>query len=123
MTEENKTIDPFTGEAFFATRINQRFSVPENRIKFHNKAASNLRKDRAFLDKPAKKNHLIIIEIYVDGKDNIFNSYWLEGKGFRFDATNHQVEYEGMLRNCVYEFILIEIEGTDDIKIIKNDRF
>ena len=46
----------------------------------------------------------------------------MEGKGFRFDATNHQEEYEGIPRNCVYEFLIIEIKGTDKIKIIKNDR-
>ena len=117
-----KIIDPLTKQEFFPKKISQKYACPANRIKHNNLKASKLRQERAFLDKPVNKNHLVLREIYIDGEDNIFNSLWMEGKGFRFDATNHQEEYEGILRNCVYEFILIEIKDTEYIKIIKNDR-
>jgi hypothetical protein len=117
-----KRIDPLTKEEFEPIKVSQKYACPANRIKHNNLKASKLKQERAFLDKYVHKNHLIIREIYIEDGENIFNSYWMEGKGFRFDATNHQEEYEGIPRNCVYEFLIIEIKGTDKIKIIKNDR-
>ena len=120
--ENNYKIDPLTSEQFIPKKSSQRFARPENRIKHHNQKASILKQERDFLDRYFRKNHMIIKAIYVVGGENIFNSFWMEGKGFRFDATNHRIEYLGKYVNCVYEFILIEIEGTDNIQIIKNDR-
>lgn len=117
MKEDIRRTDPYTGEKFFAKRINQTFATPANRIKFHNKSASELRKERAFLDKHVHKNHLIFKEIYVEGNDNIFDNMWLSGKGLRNDATNHQVLYQGVIRNCIYEYVLIPIGNKT--KIIK----
>ena len=117
MKEDIRRTDPYTGENFFAKRINQTFATPANRIKFHNKSASELRKERAFLDKHVHKNHLICKQIYVEGSDNVFDNMWLLGKGLRSDATNHQVPYQGIIRNCIYEYMLIPIENKT--KIIK----
>ncbi len=117
MKEDIRRTDPLTGEKFFAFRVNQTFATPANRIKFHNKSASELRKERAFLDKHVHKNHLIFKEIYVEGNDNIFDNMWLSGKGLRNDATNHQVLYQGVIRNCIYEYVLIPIGNKT--KIIK----
>jgi len=121
--EDIYKIDPLTGEQFIPIKSTQRFACPENRIKYGNKKASVLRQERAFLDKHIHKNHIILRKIYEDGKDNIFNCFWLEGYGFRFEAINRTIIYKGLLRNCVYEFILLEIPETDKIKILKNDRF
>jgi hypothetical protein len=121
--ETIKKTDPFSGEEFIPKKISQKYACAANRIKHNNKKASNIRQERAFLDKHTHKNDLILREIYKDGDINVFNSFWMEGKGFRFDATNHQIEFDGMLRNCVYEFILLEVEETNNIKIIKNGRF
>jgi hypothetical protein len=114
--------DPLTGEIFYPKKISQRYAYPKNRIKHNNLKASQLRQERAFLDKHFHKNHIILREIHKEGRENIFNSNWLEGKGFRTDCITHLFEYRGIQKKCVYEFILIEIEGTDNIKIIKNDR-
>lgn len=111
--------DPLTGQEFIPKKISQRYACPGNRIKHNNLKASKLRQERAFLDKHFHKNDRILREIYVPGGTNVFNCFWMEGKGFRFDAINHQVMYQGTLRNCVYEFILIKIENTDNFKIIK----
>ena len=117
MKEEIRRIDPLTRDEFIAVRVNQRFAIPANRIKFHNESASELRKERAFLDKHVHKNHLICKQIYVEGSDNVFDNMWLLGKGLRSDATNHQVPYQGIIRNCIYEYMLIPLENKT--KIIK----
>jgi hypothetical protein len=117
MKEDIRRTDPLTREEFTAGRVNQRFVIPANRIKFHNESASDLRKDRAFLDKHVHRNHLICRQIYVEGSDNVFDNMWLLGKGLRNDATNHQVAYQGIIRNCIYEYVLIPIENKT--KIIK----
>ena len=111
--------DPLTGQVFIPKKISQKYASPENRIKHNNKKASLLRQERAFLDKHIHKNHLIIKEIYKEGSDNLFDEMWLKGKGFRFDATNRQVQYKGKYEHCVYNFMLIIIERM--IKIIKYD--
>lgn len=111
--------DALTGEIFYPKKISQRYVCPQNRIKHNNLKASKLRQERAFLDKHFHKNHRLFREIYVLGGNNVFNIFWLQGKGFRTDCITHQCMYQGIQRNCVYEFILIEIEGTDNIKIIK----
>lgn len=119
MKEVLKRKDPYSGEEFIAKRVNQRFARPENRIKFNNDAATALRRERSFLDKHVHKNQLILREIFVEGNDNVFDNMWLLGKGLRSDATNHQVKYQGVVRNCVYEFIMVPIENTNKTKIVK----
>jgi hypothetical protein len=117
--ETIKKTDPFSGEEFLPKKISQIYACPANRIKHNNSKASIIRQERAFLDKHIHKNHRILREIYKEGGGNIFNCFWMEGKGFRFDATNHQEKFEGKLRSCVYEFMLIEIELKDNIQIKK----
>ena len=114
-----KRIDPLTGEEFIPKKISQKFATAENRILFNNKKASKIRQERAFLDKHINKNHLILREIYNPKGENIFNSHWLRGRGFRFDATNHTLIYEKKRRFAVYDFILIDLEKDDLIEIIK----
>lgn len=111
--------DPLTGQVFIPKKISQKYASPENRIKHNNKKASMLRQERAFLDKHIHKNHLIIKEIYKEGSDNLFDEMWLKGKGFRFDATNRQVLHKGKYEHCIYNFMLLVIEKTNKIKIIK----
>jgi hypothetical protein len=117
MREANLRKDPLTKEEFITKRVNQKFAKPENRIKFYNSQANELRKERAFLDKHVHKNHMICKEIYVEGNDNIFDNMWLLGKGLRKNATNHQEPHQGIIRNCIYEYMLIPIENKT--KIIK----
>lgn len=117
--EEIIKTDPLTGEKFVAKKSSQRFASPANRIKFNNRQASILNQERAFLDRHIHKNDLILKEIYVERSDNVFDIMWLKGKGLRFDATNRQINYKGKQEHCVYNFMLIEIEGTNKIKIIK----
>lgn len=121
--ENNYKIDPLTSEQFIPKKSSQRFACPSNRINFNNRKASVLRQERAFLDRHIHKNDLIIREVYSEGGDNVFDKMWLKGKGLRFDATNRQILYKGKYVHCVYNFMLIEIEGTNNIKIMKYDGF
>ncbi|WP_309640752.1 hypothetical protein [Flavobacterium sp.] len=118
-----KAIDPLTGEEFEPKKKSQRFACPANRIKYNNQKAIKLRESRSFLDKHVHKNHLILKEICGNRKENIFNMYFLEGKGFRFDATNHDMMFQNRFERCVYEFIVIPVENSDNFKIINHDRY
>ena len=60
MKEDIRPTDPLTGEKFFAFRVNQRFAIPANRIKFHNSQANELRKETSVIDKVIKKSHIFI---------------------------------------------------------------
>ena len=114
-----KRIDPLTKEEFEPIKVSQKYACPANRIKHNNLKASKLKQERAFLDKHVHKNHLILREIYIADGENIFDKMWLKGKGLRLDATNRVQLYKGKHEYCVYEFILIVIKGTNNIKIIK----
>ena len=117
-----KRIDPLTGEEFIPKKSSQKFASPINRITFNNQKANKLRQERSFIDKLVHKNHMILREIYIPGQDNIFNSHWLEGRGFVFEAYNHIVEYRGQFLVAVYEFIVIDTKIDNKIKIVKNGR-
>lgn len=52
--------DPLTGEEFQPKRSNQKFSNMENRIKYHNDKANQLRKKNALIDKPLRLNQKIL---------------------------------------------------------------
>lgn len=117
-----KKIDPLTSEEFIAKKKSQRFATPENRIKYNNQLATDLRESRAIIDKKINLNHRILLK-ELDGKDEvILHEMYLEGRGFSFLVFNHIVEHQGVNRNCIYEFIII-ILGNNHIKIIRNERF
>lgn len=118
-----KRIDPLTGEEFIAKKISQKFASSNNRIMFNNQKAIKLRQERSFIDKHLNKNHRILREIYVPGNENIFNSFWLEGKGYRFDVANHFAIYKGVYVPAIFEFTLIDTKTDNLIKIMKNGGF
>jgi hypothetical protein len=47
----------------------------------------------------------------------------LEGKGFYFNVYNHLVKYENRYVNAIYEFIIFKENTSNNIKIIRYDRF
>ena len=111
--------DPLTGEEFFAKRANQRFATAENKIRFHNRKNAEINKERAFIDRPCKQSHLILKELHNLKSDNIYNRYFLEGKGLRFDAFNRIVETKyGKLR-AYYDYAIRMIPNSDNVQIIK----
>lgn len=120
--ETEKRKDPLTGEVFIPKKKTQRFASSENRIKFNNQLATDLRERRAVIDKKINLNHRILLQELDDKDEVILHEMYLEGRGFSFLVFNHIVEHEGVNRNCIYEFIIIILKNNH-IKIIRNERF
>ena len=111
-------IDPLTGEVFIASRSNQLFANDENRVRFNNEKAKELRDKKSFVDKQLHKNLLILIEI-MNGKDEgVFHRQFLIGKGYSLNVLTHYESHTGKDCRAVYNYILFP-EGSENIKIIK----
>lgn len=113
--------DLLTGEEFQPKKISQKFKIPQNRIKYHNKKASELRKTKAAIDKPLHKNFLILNEIMNGKNEAMFHVQFLLGKGFNFKVSNRMATHESKNYFCVYNYILIH--DKDYTKIIRDDRY
>lgn len=111
--------DPLTGEDFAAKRLNQRFASAENKIRFNNRKNAEINKERAFIEKPCKQSHLILKALYNPKSDNIYNRYFLEGKGLRFDAFNRIVDTKYGKLHAYYEYAIRMIPNSDNVQIIK----
>ncbi len=111
--------DPLTGKEFIAKRANQKFASPENKIRFNNRKNAEINKERAFIDKPCKQSHLILKVLYNAKSDNIYNRYFLEGKGLRFDAFNRIVDTKYGKLHAYYEYAIRIIPNSDNVEIIK----
>ena len=112
-------IDPLTGEEFVAKRANQRLATTENKIRYHNRKNAEINKERAFIDRPCKQSHLILKALHNPNSDNIYNRYYLEGKGLRFDAFNHIVDTKYGKLHAYYEYAIRMIPNSDNVQIIK----
>lgn len=110
--------DLLTGEKFEAQRINQNFANPQNRIKYYNQKANQLRYDNAFVNKPLHKNVCILNELLCDKKEIVIHKQFLSGRNFHFGVHTHYEEYNGKRHFALYQYTVIPIEN-DQIKIIK----
>lgn len=99
--------DPFTNEEFEPKRINQKFAKSQNRIKYHNTKANQLRKEKAFVDKPLNTNLKILTDIMEEKDDESFHEEFLRGKGYNFQVYNSTCKAKNNTGYCVYNFILI----------------
>ncbi|HEX9980146.1 MAG TPA: hypothetical protein VGB50_06245 [Flavobacterium sp.] len=100
-------IDPLTGESFIPKKITQIFASSANRIKFNNNKASKLRKERAYVDKPLCKNHMILRNLLSDKKEFTESRDFFRGKEFSFVNFTDYREHGGEKYPCVYEFMII----------------
>ncbi len=123
MREVLKRIDPYSGEEFIAKRANQKFVRPENRIKYNNDAANELRKQREYINKPIHIAHLKVIKL-MDGRNEAeFPIDYLRGYGVNFNVFNHYVFYNGIQRPAIFEFVFIIDNVNKKVKIIRHGRF
>ncbi len=99
--------DPLTNEEFEPKRVNQRFENPKNRIKYHNTKANQLRKEKAFVDKPLNNNLKILTNIMLDKDDQKFHEEFLRGKGYDFQVYNSTCKVKNNTGYCVYNYVLI----------------
>ena len=112
----------YSGEEFIPKKNSQRFSTPQNRIKYNNAKASKINLERAFIDKPLHKNHLILLELTNNNKELVLHEEFLLGRGYNFKLASHYDMWEGKSWTCLYEFIIMKTPNNPNIKIIRNDR-
>jgi|LauGreDrversion4_2_1035121.scaffolds.fasta_scaffold25322_3 hypothetical protein len=123
MREVLKRKDPYTGEEFIAKRANQKFVRPENRIKFNNDAANELRKQREYINKPIHIAHVKVIKL-MDGRNEAeFSIDFLRGYGLNFNVFNHYVLYNGIQCPAIFEFVFIIDKINKKVRIIRDGRF
>ena len=68
-----KSIDLLTNEEFIPKRINQRFANSENRIKYYNNKANELRHYLSYINKPLNQNFKIISQLMENKTEAIFH--------------------------------------------------
>lgn len=103
-------IDPLTGEEFEPKRSNQKFACPENRIKFNNDQANEIRREKSVLDKPLNTNLRVLDEIMLGKNEGIFHDEFLIGKGYTFSAFNCIKEHNGIRGYGVYQYLMLPHE-------------
>lgn len=120
MIKDITKIDPLTLKEFIPKRENQRFENPQNRIIYNNRRASKQRKDWATFEKPCQASYKVLKSLFDPKGKNIYNMYFLEGKGLNFSAYNHQIHHDihGKLFSY-YDFAIRRIAQSDDYQILK----
>lgn len=113
-----KSIDLFTNEEFIPKRINQKFANSENRIKFYNNKANEIRHSLSYIDKPLHQNFKIITQLMQNKSEAIFHKEFLKGCGITFNVYTAYKMHEEKPRPAIYNFLIVPMED-DKIKIIK----
>lgn len=110
--------DPFTGEIFIAFRANQVFASDENRIRYNNLKAKEIRESKSQVDKPLLNNFRILNELMTGKSEEVFHKQFLLGRGYNFTVLTHNEILNGKPHIAIYNFILAPVDG-DKIKIIR----
>ena len=110
--------DLLTGEEFTVQRINQKFANPQNRIKYYNNKANQLRYKNAYINKPLHSSVCILNELLADTKAAVFHKQYLLGKGLSFNVFTHYEIFEGKRQCAVYQYIIVPLDN-EQIKIVK----
>ncbi len=106
--------DLLTGEVFYPSRITQKFARSENRIKYHNIKANQLRHSIMFVNSPLQKNLRILIEIMEGKSTGVFHKQFLLGKGFSFDVLTHYDDFDGLQMPCIFHFAC-QVNDNDEV--------
>ena len=110
--------DPLTGEVFTALRSNQVFANNENRIRYNNLKAKELRENKSHIDKPLLNNYRILNVLMTGKTEEFFHKQFLLGRGYSFLVLTHYEEHNEKKCIAVYNFILLPLDG-DKIKVIR----
>jgi hypothetical protein len=122
MKEVTRRKDPQTGELFFPKRVNQKFARPENRIKFNNDAANELRRERENINKPIHIAHVKLRKLMDGINEAEFSFDYMEGAEIDFNLFNHYVLHNEIKRRAIFEFIIIIYRFNKRIKVIRHDK-
>jgi len=110
--------DLLTGEKFESSRSNQNFKNPQNRIRYYNGKAKNLRLKTAYINKPLHNNIRILDEIMKDKAEIVLHKQFLLGKGLSFGVHTHYETFQGQQYRAIYQYIIIPLDNGQ-IKIIR----
>jgi len=120
--ENNKSIDPFTGEEFIKKRDNQKFANRKNQTAYNNLKALKKRQLKNKIDKPLNNNRNILIKLVGDESEIIKSHDWLLALGYRFDILTHTSLIDKEIVACVYEFQVIPL-GNKYYKIVRDENY
>ena len=101
--------DLLTGEVFNPQRRNQKFSSARNRIMYNNNKAHEIRSSKAFIDKPLKDNHAILMSLIKPGEIRIISKEYLDGRGYNYAVLSHYEIYMEKNTPALYNFILTDM--------------
>lgn len=104
--------DLLTGEKFIPTRITQKFARPENRIKYHNTKANELRRSIMYVNSPLLKNLRILNDLMIGKKEEKFHRQFLLGKGYSFGVLTHYDNHEDSRIAFVFQFGIKKVEDN-----------
>ena len=114
----NQKTDLFTGQKFIPKRKNQKFATSQNRIAYNNNKAFLDKESRAFIDKPLKQNHKILLKLLKAGETKTFSKEYLDGAGFNTGVVSHYENFNTKSCPALYNFVLIEYSvNNPQIKI------
>ena len=82
-------IDPFTGEYFYPSRTNQKFSTRENQIAYNNARAKDKRDYLNEIDSCVRRNWEILLELLGDENKLTKSEEFLLGYGYDFRFLNN----------------------------------
>ena len=113
-----KRQDLLTKEEFIPSRINQKFAVAKNRIKYHNNKANEFRHSIAYFKKPLVKNIKILDEIMNGKKEIEIHKQFLLGKGYSFGINSHVERFENKNHFAIHRYMVIPMPN-EQLKIVK----
>ena len=114
----DKAKDLLTQEEFIKSRSNQKFSSPENRIRYNNLKARHKRAAKNPVDRLLDMNRTILKRILGDNNEIVVSRDFLLGAGFSFKYFSYQIEVDGVTFAGIYEYRVAHI-GNDQYKIIQ----
>ncbi len=107
MEKQELRIDPLTQEEFIPKKITQIFASSANRIKFNNQKASTLQQERAFIDKPMRKSHMVLRVLVGEQNEFTEKKDFFRGKGLSLFHFTEFREVGEEKYPCIYEYMII----------------
>lgn len=111
-------IDPYSGEEFMPKRISQRFANRENRIKFNNEKAKQIRIEQSTVFNPLKLNIKIIKELMGTKSEIVVHKEFMKGKGFDFTMSTGSDRLDGKIYPLNFNYLIINDYDETKIKIM-----
>ena len=120
MKYSSKT-DPLTGEQFYPSRYNQKFSCRKNQVAYNNVKARDIRHEKAPFDKAIEKNRKVLSNVLLNADSAKISRDYLLGAGFNFNVFNGSYQVDREKYQTVYHFAITRL-NDGKFKVIKRER-